>query len=97
MNRLIAALEECATAHGFEFKHYEDERQVGIFGCNLPTVFDVRSIVSGFCGANSVAAIEASDSWGIITVYLDELELLPEDQIDWVSIKMALPYKEEDD
>ena len=95
MKRLIEALEECATAHGREFKHYEDEKQVGIFGCNLPTVFDVRSIVSGFCGANSVAAID--DSWGIITVYLDELELLPEDQIDWVSIKMALPYKEEDD
>lgn len=97
MKRLIAALEECATAHGFEFKHYEDERQVSIFGCNVPTVSDVRSIVSGFCCVNSVAAIEASESWGIITVYLDELELLPEDQIDWVSIKMALPYKEEDD
>lgn len=97
MKRLIEALEECATAHGFAFKHYEDVQQVGIFGCNLPTVFDVRSIVIGFCGENSLAAIEASDSWGIITVYLDELDLLPDDQIDWVRIKMALPYKEEDD
>ena len=90
MKRLIDALKKCADAHKVEFKHYDEENQVGIFGYSVPLVADVTSIVRGFSGSTS--SVDADGGWGIITVYLDEVEMLPDDKIDWSLIKMALPH-----
>ena len=90
MKRLIDALKKCADAHKVEFKHYDEENQVGIFGYSVPLVADVTSIVHGFTGR--YGPVSADQGWGCVTVYLDECEMLPDSEIDWAVIKMALPH-----
>ena len=88
MNKLIKALKLCAMAHGFEGK--VSNRQFSIRACNIPTAFDIQSIVTGFTGSDS--AVDADFAQGWITVFLDQCQVLPKKEIDWMIIKMALPY-----
>ena len=68
----------------------EEDAQFYILACNVPTAFDIQSIVTGFTGSKK--AVEADFTHGWITVFLNECKILPKDKIDWMAIRMALPY-----
>jgi hypothetical protein len=90
MKKLIKALKICSLAHGFEGVVSEEDAQFYILACNVPTAFDIQSIVTGFTGSKE--AVEADFTHGWITVFLNECKILPKDKIDWMAIRMALPY-----
>ena len=90
MRKLIKALKLCAIAHGFEGYVSEEEDQFYVLVCNIPTAADIQSIVTGFTGSDD--AVEADFNHGWITVFLNECHILPKDQINWMVIRMALPY-----
>jgi len=90
MRKLIKALKLCAQAHGFEGFVSREDAQFYILACNIPTAFDIQSIVTGFTGSKD--AVEADFMHGWITVFLNECKILPKDDIDWMVIQMALPY-----
>ena len=90
MKKMIKALKLCAIAHGFEGWVSIEDAQFYILACNIPTAADIQSIVMGFTG--STDAVETDFSHGWITVFLNECKILPKNKIDWMTIKMALPY-----
>lgn len=90
MRKLIRALKLCAQAHGFEGFVSREDAQFYILACNIPTAFDIQSIVTGFTGSKD--AVEADFNHGWITVFLNECQILPKEEIDWMVIRMALPY-----
>lgn len=90
MKKLIKALKLCAQAHGLEPFVSEEGDQFYVLSCNIPTTADIQSIVAGFTGSN--APVEADFNHGWITVFLNQCQILPKDQINWMVIQMALPY-----
>ena len=89
MERLINSLKRCAEAHNAKYEHFADEMQFGIYKLNVPLLADINNIVHGFTGDNLPVCPE--HSFGIITIYLDECEILPDEQIDWELINISLP------
>lgn len=90
MEKLIKALKLCAQAHGLEPFISEEDDQFYVLACSIPTAADIQSIVSGFTGSKD--AVEADFNHGWITVFLNECQILPKSEIDWMIIRMALPY-----
>lgn len=90
MRKLIKALKLCALAHGFEGIVSREDGQFYILACNIPTAADIQNIVIGFTGSKD--AVEADFNHGWITVFLNECQILPKNEIDWMVIEMALPY-----
>lgn len=90
MRKLIKALKLCAQAHGFEGFVSREDSQFYILACNIPTAADIQSIVTGFTGSKD--AVEADFNHGWITVFLNECQILPKEEIDWIVIEMSLPY-----
>ena len=90
MRKLIRALKLCAAAHGFEGHVSREDAQFYILACNVPTAADIRSIVTGFTGNYDAVETDFTNGW--ITVFLNECKILPKDNIDWMVIRMALPY-----
>lgn len=90
MNRVIDRLKICADAHNLDYEYSPEEYSFWIKGCDVPTLADVRGIIKGFTG--STDAIDASEEWDAIEIFLDEIVLLPEKEIDWAMINLALPY-----
>lgn len=90
MKKLIKALKLCAQAHGFQGFVSREDSQFYILACNIPTAADIQSIVTGFTGSND--AVEADFNHGWITVFLNECQVLPKEEIDWMVIEMSLPY-----
>ncbi len=62
MKKLIKALKICSLAHGFEGVVSEEDAQFYILACNVPTAFDIQSIVAGFTGSKE--AVEADFTHG---------------------------------
>lgn len=88
--RFIKALSECAKAHNYKGKYYREDDEFAIPGAegNIPTYSDVRSIVKGFTGSTT----GIRETTGMILVELWQMEILPENEIDWPMVQMALPF-----
>ena len=89
MERLIDSLKRCADAHGAKHEYCGRETQFIFYKCNVPTLADAKAIVRGFCG--DTRSMDWSNSMQYITIFLDECHILPDSEIDWDSINMALP------
>lgn len=90
MKKLIKALKLCAQAHGFDGFVSSEDAQFYVLVCNIPIAADITSIVTGFTGNSD--AVETDFNHGWITVFLNECDILPKEEIDWMAIEMALPY-----
>ena len=91
MERLIESLLACANAHGYNSEYVSEYNQVVVFGIGVPLLSDLRDIVMAFYGIGCGDCVDADDSWGTTTIYLDEYEFL--DEVDEDRLKMALPRK----
>lgn len=90
MKRLIESLEKCAEAHKATKEHLPMEGQFIIYDCNVPLLTDVQDIVYAF--SSNILSIEWSTGFlRYITIFLDELYILPNERIDWELLKMSLP------
>ena len=85
--KFINALKACAKAHNMKSHHYASDQEFAIEGDNMPTYADVCSIVRAFTGINCVR-----QTMGMIIVELWQADVLPEDEVDWMSVEFALPY-----
>lgn len=88
MEELIKALKLCAQAHEMEPFISEEDNQFYVLACNIPTAADIQSIVTGFTGSKDAVEADFNHEW--ITVFLNECQILPKNEIDWVGIEMAL-------
>ena len=90
MKRLIESLGKCAEAHKANKEHLPMEEQFVIYDCNVPLLTDVQNIVYAFT-SNHISIEWNSEVVRYITIFLDEVEILPNEQIDWELLKMSLP------
>lgn len=58
-------------SHNADVLRGEDDAYVTILKCNVPTLADVRMLADKF--GIGYENVESSDSWGYISVYLDEV------------------------
>lgn len=89
ITNLKKALKACAKAHNCEFEDYSGEGQLLVCSETPATICDVHMILEAFYGNHDAAE---SNGWGSITVWLDSSMRGNKNDVDELTLSLALPY-----
>ena len=70
LEMLVIGIEEIAMNHGFDYltEDYMENMQVGILGCNVPTLFEVQML----CENIGIDSADIEHGWYGITVWISD-------------------------
>lgn len=88
LTNLRKALKICAKAHNAEFCDWSREGQLGVHSDTPGTICDVQMIMDAFYGRHDMTEV----SYGYVTIWLEEMMVRNQNEVDEVLLYMALPY-----
>ena len=88
LTNLRKALKICAKAHNAEFCDWSSEGQLGVHSDTPGTICDVQMIMDAFYGRHDMTEV----SYGYVTIWLEEMMVRNQNEVDEVLLYMALPY-----